>query len=189
MEKIGSKPINEENQLITRAINGDEEAFRLLSERYRTPLINYIMTIIPSMEDAEDISQDTFNKAFNSIGSFDNRYAFSTWLFNIAKNRTIDVLRHKQLNPISIQNREGVEMEFDSNISSPEEEMITNQGIDVIINMIQNLPNEYREVAELRFIKDYPYEKIAKELNLPIGTVKTRINRARKQLHTLLDKD
>lgn len=188
MEKIGSKLINEENQLIKRAAQGDQEAFRLLAERYHTPLINYIMTIIPSVEDAEDISQDTFNNAFNSIATFNSRYAFSTWLYSIARNRAIDILRQKQLNPISIQKSEGCEMEFDSNISSPEDQMITNQGIDVIINMIQSLPDEYREVAELRFIKDYPYEKIAKELNLPIGTIKTRINRARKQLRTLLEK-
>ena len=155
-----------------------EESFN----QYRQALIAHILKYVTVLEDAEDICQRTYEKAFLNIEKYDPRYAFSTWLFNIARNEAIDHLRRTRSSIVAVSiNTEDDALKV-AGADSPEEQLILNQAVKSIIENIKNLPETYSKVAELRFIKDYAYEDIAAALDLSLGTVKTRINRARKML-------
>ena len=188
MAKTGGKPTKlEDTTLVELALQQDQGAFALLLEKYRSALLAHILRYVPVVEDAEDICQRSFEKAFMNIDRYNAQYAFSTWLYNIARNEAIDHIRRSRASinsvPISSE-REAFEV---LSGSTPEEEFIIDQAVSELISGIQRLPESYRQVAELRFIKDYAYEDIARELALPLGTVKTRINRARKMLEKMVE--
>jgi len=153
-------------------------------DQYRQALITYLMKFVSVREDAEDICQRTYEKAFLSIGKYDPKYAFSTWLFSIAKNEAIDHLRRTRSSIVAVSINNETEAMKVAGASSPEDQLIVNQAVKSLIENIKALPENYSQVAELRFIKDYAYEDIASALGLSLGTVKTRINRARKMLLT-----
>ena len=188
MAKTGEKPTKlEDIALVELALQRDQGAFALLLEKYRGSLIAHIMKYVGVLEDAEDICQRSFEKAFMNIDRYNSQYAFSTWLYNIAQNEAIDHLRRSRASinsvPIS-EEREALDVMA---ASTPEDEFIIDQAVHELISGIQSLPASYREVAELRFIKDYAYEDIARSLGLPLGTVKTRISRARKMLEKIVE--
>ena len=188
MAKTGEKPTKlEDIALVELALQRNQGAFALLLEKYRSSLMSHILKYVTVVEDAEDICQRSFEKAFMNIDRYNSHYAFSTWLYNIAQNEAIDHLRRSRASinsvPIS-EERDALDVVA---ASTPEEEFIIDQAVRELISGIQNLPDSYRQVAELRFIKDYAYEDIARELNLPLGTVKTRINRARKLLGKIVE--
>ena len=187
MARTGEKHTKlEDIALVELALQRDQGAFALLLEKYRSALIAHILKYVSVVEDAEDICQRSFEKAFMNIDRYNSRYAFSTWLYNIAQNEAIDHLRRSRtsINSVPISSEREV-LEILSG-TTPEEEFIIDQAVSGLIKGIQDLPESYRQVAELRFIKDYAYEDIAQELNLPLGTVKTRINRSRKLLEKLV---
>ena len=188
MAKTGEKPTRlEDIALVELALQRDQGAFALLLEKYRSSLMTHILKYVTVLEDAEDICQRSFEKAFMNIDRYNSQYAFSTWLYNIAQNEAIDHLRRSRASinsvPISSE-REALEV---LSGTTPEEEFIIDQAVSNLISGIQGLPESYRQVAELRFIKDYAYEDIAQELGLPLGTVKTRINRSRKLLEKIVE--
>ena len=187
MAKTGEKPTKlEDNALVELALQRDQGAFAQLLEKYRSSLMAHILKYVTVVEDAEDICQRSFEKAFMNIGRYNPQYAFSTWLYNIAQNEAIDHLRRSRatINSVPISSeREALEVMAGN---SPEEDYIIVQAVRELVASIQNLPEGYRQVAELRFIKDYAYEDIARELKLPLGTVKTRINRSRKLLEKMV---
>jgi len=176
----------DEKELVSMAASGDQNAFLKLFERYIDQIYTYILTFIPKPQDAEDICQETFHKAFKNISYYQDDWAFSTWLYKIARNTAIDHYRKNSLTPYQSidENREdaSVLIEPSDIMPSPEEEMINQQTIELLIKAIKELDAKYRKVAELRFIHDYAYEEIARELNLPLNTVRTQIKRARKLL-------
>lgn len=153
-------------------------------EQYRKALIAYILKFVSVREDAEDICQRTFEKAFLNIGRYDPKYAISTWLFNIARNEAIDHLRRARSSIVALPLNSAAEDAKLSCDSSPEEQMIVSQAVRTMLENIRNLPPAYGRIAELRFVKDLAYEDIASITGLPLGTVKTRINRARKMLQS-----
>ena len=188
MARTGEKPTKlDDLALVKLALQRDQGAFALLLEKYRSALIAHILKYVSVIEDAEDICQRSFEQAFMNIGRYNAQYAFSTWLYNIAQNEAIDHLRRSRatISSVSISDeREALDVQASS---TPEEEFITDQAVRELISGIQRLPDSYRQVVELRFIKDYAYEDIARTLNLPLGTVKTRINRARKMLEKMVE--
>ena len=188
MERTGGKPTKlDDSSLVELALQRDQGAFALLLEKYRSSLMSHVLKYVSVVEDAEDICQRSFEKAFMNIDRYNAQYAFSTWLYNIAQNEAIDHIRRSRTSinsvPIS-EEREALDV---LSGATPEEELIIDQAVSNLLSGIQGLRESYRQVAELRFIKDYAYEDIARELNLPLGTVKTRINRARKQLEKHLE--
>ena len=169
------------------ALQRDQGAFAQLLEKYRSSLMTHILKYVSVVEAAADICQSSFEKAFMNIERYNPQYAFSTWLYNIAQNEAIDHLRRSRatINSVPISSeREALEVMAGS---SPEEDFIIVQAVRELVESIQNLPEGYRQVAELRFIKDFAYEDIARTLNLPLGTVKTRINRSRKLLEKMVN--
>lgn len=189
MEKTGSKPTDlTDQQLVDLAVEGDQRAFSLLLVRYKDALLRFVLNIVPVVADAEDICQKSFGKAFMNIDRYNPVYAFSTWLYNIARNESIDHLRRSQdsIGAVSITDDPKV---LDISVSgTPEDQVIVDQAVARIIREIGQLPALYRSVAELRFIKDYAYEDISAETGLALGTVKTRIRRARAMLVKTLEK-
>jgi RNA polymerase sigma-70 factor (ECF subfamily) len=188
MARTGEKHTKlEDNALVELALQRDQGAFALLLEKYRGSLMTHILKYVTVVEDAEVICQRSFEKAFMNIDKYNSQYAFSTWLYNIAQNEAIDHLRRSRASinsvPIS-EERDALDVMA---ATTPEEELIIDQAVSELISGIQRLPESYRQVAELRFIKDYAYEDIARELGLPLGTVKTRISRARKQLEKIVE--
>ena len=188
MARTGVKRTDiEDRTLVEMALRKDQGAFSMLLEKYRSALIAHILKYVSVVEDAEDICQRSFEKAFMNIDRYNSRYAFSTWLYNIAQNEAIDHIRRSKaaINSVPIhEEREAMDV---LSGTTPEEDYIIDQAVRELISGIQSLPQGYRQVAELRFIKDYAYEDIARELALPLGTVKTRINRARKMLEKMVE--
>lgn len=184
MVKTGSKPTDTDDaQLIALALRDDQGAFTSLLLKYRNALIAYVMQkFVSVVEDAEDICQRSFEKAFMGIDRYDPRYAFSTWLYNIARNEAIDHLRRTRNNVPAFSYSDDPESAEIVAADTPEDKIIVDQAVQELVECIHSLPETYRSVAEMRFLRDLAYEDIASSLSLPIGTVKTRINRARKIL-------
>ena len=183
MDKTGSKRTKlSDRELIAAALEGDQTALTALLERYRGPLIAHLMGYVRVLEDAEDICQKSFLKVYMNIDKYDSSYAFSTWLYNIARNEAVDHLRRKSnsIAPLLVE-QEGDAAEV-AGADNPEEKIILDQAIAKSLENLSRLPETYREVAELRFLRDLSYEDISRILSLPMGTVKTRIRRARKLL-------
>ena len=187
MEKIGLKRTDlTDKQLIELALEQDQGAFSTLLARYKNSLTSHILNYVPVAADADDICQRSFEKAFREIGNYNPRYAFSTWLYAIAQNEAIDHLRRSRngLNSVSLETPGVLAI---AGVVTPEDKIMEDQAVSELIPFIEELPPSYREVAEMRFIRDYAYEDIAEDLSIPLGTVKTRINRARKMLFNMVE--
>lgn len=180
-------------ELIDEAINGNEAAYGIIMERYRNSLHGILYRMVRNQEETQDLVQEAFIKAYNALSSFNKQYSFSTWLFKIATNNCIDHLRKKRLNTTSIdipiETKDGsITQDIPDSSYSPEMDTIRNEMITTIHDVIDQLPEKYKEVINLRHKQDKSYEEIANELELPIGTVKARIFRAREILKKSLRK-
>ncbi len=182
-------------QLVQAALLGEQSAYTSLVEKYRESLSLYVSEFIGSIkssdggmelaEEPQDIVQEAFNKAFQSLQSYNPKYKFSTWLFNIARNIAIDYTRKRKitiganLTPDNLHHFANI---GDGIKNSPEDKLISSQEYKTLIEMINSLEEKYRQPAILRFIKEYEYNEIAQELNLELNTVKTRLRRAKEAL-------
>lgn len=175
-----------DKELIELALADDQGAFSMLLSRYGKPLKAHVMNYVKVEADAEDICQRSFEKAFRDIGSYNKKYAFSTWLYTIAQNEAIDHLRRNRsaAGAISIETPGVLSLSGDS---TPEDRVMEDQAVAELLTFIDRLSPTYKTIAEYRFIRDYAYEDIAEELSIPLGTVKTRINRARKMLIEMVE--
>ena len=176
-----------ETPVIERALRGDQKAFGELMERYHGPLYNLLYKMVRSKEETEDLVQEAFMKAFASLASFNEEFAFSTWLYKIAINNTIDHLRKKRLRTFSIdkpiQSKEGeLKREFADVHSSTDHDLLSTEKTGMITCAIEDLPEKYREVILMRHSDELSYEEIAAITKVPLGTVKARIFRAREML-------
>lgn len=178
--------------LVEQAKMGDEKAFSSLLNRYRDSIYFMLLKMVNNTSDAEDLTIEAFGKAFRFIDSFTPEYAFSTWLFRIATNNCIDFIRKKQLSPPPIdQAQEDVDnmtVNIQSDLPDPEERLINAQETAVLREIVSQLKPRYRKLIELRYFKEYSYEEIAAEMNLPIGTVKARLFRAKSLLFNIFAK-
>jgi len=171
--------------LVLRAQSGDQSAFKELLTKYRNPVRFLVMRMISNTDDVEDVTIDTFGKAFSNINSYAPDYAFSTWLFRIATNRCIDHIRKKRLTTLSLSHTyvsddgEYEGMDIASNTLDPEEETIKMQKNKLMRSFVEKLKPNYRILVELRYFDELSYEEIAEKLSLPVGTVKAQLFRAR----------
>ena len=179
--------------LVQRAVNqGDQKAYAELMNHYRDSLYFMLMKMTNNPYDAEDLTIEAFGKAFKSLHQYTPDYAFSTWLFRIASNNCIDFIRKKKKNTFSMNNGFGNEEdnEYANTIAAetldPEEEIIKEQKISLMRNVVEKLKPHYRNLVVLRYFKEYSYEEIAYELDLPLGTVKAQLYRAREFLYNIL---
>lgn len=180
------------SQLIDKALEGEQKACAELVNRFKPRIFNLVIKMVKNREEAEDLTQETFIKAFNSLATFNADYAFSTWLYKIAVNNCIDHFRKKRLktfpidNPITLKDGE-IQREFpDQSGREPEKSLLSKEQSNLIQNAINQLPPKYQKVIILRHKKDQSYEEISEHLHIPIGTVKVRIFRAREMLKKTL---
>ena len=154
-----------------------------------------LLKMVNNKSDAEDLTLEAFGKAFRNIQQYTPNYAFSTWLFKIATNNCIDYIRKRKANVISIDqnmdDQEGAYIPPTAMLSSgnldPEENLIKEQNVKLVQDVVAKLKPRYRNLIELRYFKEYSYEEIANELNLPLGTVKAQLFRARELLFNILN--
>jgi len=177
----------EDAELVRRAKDGDYKAYDQLILLYKDAVYNVVFRMVRNHQEAEDLTQDTFLKAFKSLSSFNEEYAFSTWLFKIATNNCIDFFRKRKLKTFSMENQirykdDEIQHEYADNRKSAIEELIDGEKSEIIRRAIDRLPEKYRTVIQLRHREERSYEEIAQRLNLPLGTVKARIFRAREML-------
>lgn len=183
-----SKNTKEDLELVKRARNKDPKAFERLLKKYRKSVYYMLLKMVNNADDAEDLTQEAFAKAFNSLMKFDSKYAFSTWLFRIATNNCIDFIRKKRVKTVSIDtpysNSDGDTYSFD--IKDPDENpddlMLRKQRKEYLSVAVGKLPAKYQKLVELRYFKEFSYEEVATELDLPLGTVKAQLFRARELL-------
>jgi len=177
-------------KLVKLAVKGDEQAYAELMDRYRDAIYYMLLKMVNNKNDAEDLTIEAFGKAFKNIEQYTPKYAFSTWLFKIATNNCIDFIRKQKANLISIdQAEEDADMSappLHSGNPDPEEDMIKNQRVDLMRDVVDKLKPRYRNLIKLRYFKEYSYEEIAQELDLPLGTVKAQLFRARELLYNIL---
>jgi len=190
-ESHASQSSIEDAHLVQLAVAGDEKAYEKLVNKYHNALYYHLLKLVKDREILEDLIQKVFAKAFSNIGSYNSDYAFSTWLYRIATNHAIDYLRKKKLKTLSlnepIQTHEG-EMAIDVPDSTYETDkaVMRRQRKNIIHEAIRNLPEKYRVVIEMRHIEEKSYQEIAELLDLPLGTVKAHIFRARELLYKYL---
>jgi len=181
--------------LAALARSGREAAFRELVRRYERPVFSLIFRMVRDRETSEDLAQETFIKVLNHIDRYRPEFKFSSWLFKIANNLTIDHLRKRQLKTISIDGSphaataaevEASTFDVEARGESALEEMQSRELGSAIERAIAKLRPEYRACILLRHVEDRSYEEIAATLDLPLGTVKTYIHRARHELREAL---
>jgi len=178
-------------RLVNQAIEGDEKSYAELMGRYKDAIYYMLLKMVNNKNDADDLTIEAFGKAFKNLRQYTPNYAFSTWLFKIATNNCIDFIRKKKANLISLDQTND---DQDSNGSSfikadtldPEEDMIKTQRINQMRDVVAKLKPRYKMLVELRYFKEYSYLEIADELNLPIGTVKAQLFRARELLLNII---
>ena len=182
---------DEDAALIKRALKGDQRAFRRLRLKYYDAIYNAIFRMIRDKEEVTDLTQEAFIKAFTSLASFNDEYAFSTWLFKIATNNSIDYIRRKKLQTFSIDKPieskdSDYTFEIPDSTYEADTELIQGQRKKLLDDAIASLPPRYRQVIILRHVEEKEYQEIAVMLKLPLGTVKAHIFRARELLYKKL---
>ena len=177
-------------QLVERAINAhDQQAYAELMNRYRETVYYMLLRMTNSSIDAEDLTLEAFGKAFKSLPNYSPEYAFSTWLFRIASNNCIDYLRKKGRADVyddSVDIEDPLRRNLPSQEASPEEKFMHKERLFKVKVVVDKLKPHYRQLVELRYFKEYSYEEIATQLDLPLGTVKAKLFRAREFLQNLM---
>ena len=176
--------------LVQKARSGDQKAYAELLGRYRDAIYFMLLKMVNNPSDAEDLTIEAFGKAFKNIGQYTPNFAFSTWLFKIATNNCIDFIRKKRAATISLDQSnndpETTTVTIQSDTLDPEAHMINSQKVKLLREVVNKLKPRYRTLVELRYFKEYSYEEISQELELPIGTVKAQLFRARELLFNIL---
>jgi RNA polymerase sigma-70 factor (ECF subfamily) len=176
--------------LVQKATGGDQKAYAELLGRYRDAIYYMLLRMVNNASDAEDLTIEAFGKAFKNLNQYVPNYAFSTWLFKIATNNCIDFIRKKKANHVSLdqndEDHEKATYEVQASVLDPEETLINQQKAILMRNVVTKLKPRYRKLIELRYFNEFSYEEIAEELELPIGTVKAQLFRARELLFNIL---
>jgi RNA polymerase sigma-70 factor, ECF subfamily len=169
-------------ELVSTAISGREDSFEELVRRYQRPIVSYVYRMLGNYDAALDVTQEVFIKVYNSLARYSSEYKFSTWLYKIAHNASIDYLRRNShyFQSLEQENADGsFELQIESKRDTPEQEQENKElrsEIEIVVNC---LPVVYRELILLRHSQDLSYDEISEITNLPLGTVKNRLFRAR----------
>jgi RNA polymerase sigma factor (sigma-70 family) len=179
-------------ELVRLAIDkGDQKAFTELMGRYKDTIYFMLVKMTGNVDDAEDLTLEAFGKAFKNLSQYTPDYAFSTWLFKIASNNCIDFMRKKKKNVLANENYEDISdsihvQRMPSAGLDPEENLIKSQKMQLLRELVDKLKPRYKKLIQLRYFEEYSYEEICEELDLPLGTVKAQLFRAREFLFNIL---
>jgi RNA polymerase sigma-70 factor (ECF subfamily) len=178
--------------LVELARKGDQKAYAELMGRYRDAIFYMLLKMVNNSSDAEDLTIEAFGKAFKNINQYTPNFAFSTWLFKIATNNCIDFIRKRRGNVVSLDqtlyddDTSAPSANIQSDSPDPEAHMINQQKIKLLRDVVNKLKPRYRKLVELRYFSEFSYDEISQELELPIGTVKAQLFRARELLYNIL---
>ena len=193
IQRLSTKAVYDYNLVCLALDKGDQKAYAELLQRYQESVYFMMMKMCSNKDDAEDLTIEAFGRAFKKLEQYNPDFAFSTWLFKIASNNAIDFLRRKkQKNSISIDAGfdDADSMDHSAKIISqtldPEESFIRKQKIDAIRILVDNIKPMYREMIELFYFQEMSHDEISQKLNLPIGTIKAQLFRARELLYNAL---
>lgn len=184
-----------DKELVRLSRRGDERAARELVHRFERPVFSIVYRMVRDRELAEDLSQDAFVRTFNHLDRYDSRYKFSSWLFKIAYNLTVDHIRKRELQTISVhgapdavtpERQEATSLTLQSEEESPDDRIVAKELAGELEEAIAGLREDYRTAILLRHVEGRPYEEIAEIMDIPLGTVKTYIFRARRELREAL---
>ena len=188
-------PAASDQEVVLAARRGSQAAYRELIRRYERPIFSLIYRMVRDRELAEDLTQETFIKAMNALDSYRPEYKFSSWIFKIANNAAIDQLRRREVDTLSLEGSptaetadaiEATALQIGSKDETPLQELEAREIGSAIEQAIAKLRPEYRSCILLRHVEGLAYEEIAQSLDLPLGTVKTYIHRARNELRVYL---
>lgn len=191
--KFPTEKAQRDYQLVCRAReHGDQRAYADLMRMYKEPLYLMLLKMTNNPTEADDLTIEAFGKAFSSLHLYTPTHAFSTWLFSIASNNCVDYIRKKRLQTVYLDDMrtcvgdEAYEYPIPSGDDNPEEAIIQEQRIQMLREVVKQLKPRYRQLVELRYFEELSYDEIAKQLNLPLGTVKVQLFRARDLLYNIL---
>lgn len=193
MEKTGSRLTSlSDSELVALACKQDQGAFIVLYTRYHAGVKSHISRYVSQKEDIEDITLESFQKAFSQIGTYNPDFKFSTWLYRIARNTAFDHISRKDreksnMPTTSISEQISELNDIPAIVHNPEEDIIKQQEYDKWLENIEKLKDEYKVIARMNLIDNFGYKEIAEELDMPINTVKTRIRRAKAQLMKMME--
>ena len=184
----------QEAAIVRKVLGGDANAFETLVLEYEKNVYNIALRMTGNSEDAADMTQEAFIKAYNSLQSFRGDSKFSVWLYRIVSNVCLDFLRSKNRRPtvsLSVEDDDGEDAQLDVADESRSRERLLDRKLtrDSVRRGLDSLPPDYRQILLLREIQGLSYDEIAQALSLEVGTVKSRIFRARKRLCTFLIDD
>jgi RNA polymerase sigma factor (sigma-70 family) len=184
--------IDDDRELIARAQRGDERAYRALLSRYERAVYNICYRMVRDKEEARDLAQEAFMKVFAILDRYNPSFAFSNWLLKITSNLCIDAMRKRRIETLPMDepiasDKGNLERQYPSPQAGPEKTLLDKERMKLLHCAIENLPDHYRIMIVLRHQQDLSYEEIARILDLPLGTVKARIHRAREMLKHRLD--
>jgi len=189
---LSVKAVYDYNLIRAALDKGDQKAYAELMGRYHDSVYFMLLKMVNNKDDADDLTIEAFGKAFKRLSQYTPNFAFSTWLFKIASNNCIDFIRRKKMVTFSIdktfENDEGGEMSMDLKASglNPEENIIKKQKSQLMHDIVDKLKPRYRVLVEMRYFEELSYEEIAEKLELPLGTVKAQLFRAREFLANIL---
>ncbi|MBO7491727.1 MAG: sigma-70 family RNA polymerase sigma factor [Bacteroidales bacterium] len=180
--------------LLRKALDfNDQRAYAELMSLYRDSIYYLMMKIVKNSDDAEDLTQETFGKAFRNLHAYSPQYAFSTWLYRIAVNNSIDYIRHKHNSPqcidedlFSSTTEQIIDRTQSNHSQTPEDVVIDKQRISLLRSAVQQLPEKYRKVVELRYYDELSYEEISENLNISLSNVKIQLLRAKNMLSQIV---
>ncbi len=175
--RLNAAAESDDGVLVAAAREGSADAFGALVDRYRAPVVRLAYRLTRDPDEAKDIAQDAFLRAYRRLGEFRPDRPFSRWLFVIARNASLDAIRRRRRAAVLAAKDEAPPLEF-----GPEELAVRNDEALRVHVALGSLPPKYRDVLELYYIGDLRYREIALELGIPIGTVKTYISRAKRRL-------
>lgn len=176
---------------IIKAKEGNQIAFRFLLDTFWTEVYNYQIKRTKSENDAEDITIQTFSKAFDKIDTFDDKYVFKTWLITISKNVHIDLFRKKKVSihtDTTQEQEEKVYLVIDEN-PTPEDKIIREQNLAKLLRDIKQLKPKYQQVIQLRYFQELSYKEISSLINEPMNNVKVKLLRAKKLLAEIIERE
>ena len=177
----------DDRAMVARILTGEHDLFGDLVKRYEKRIVNYVYRVTRRWEDSHDLAQEIFTKVYFALDRYDPKYQFSTWLFRIAQNASIDALRKRTLSEVSLtrttdDESDGKEWEFPDVGVSPYRDLKNKELAVAIDEAVEQLPPDYRELIQLRHFAELSYEEIAAMTSLPLGTVKNKLFRARNLL-------
>ena len=176
------------NKKIKKAKKGDQIAFTFLLDHYWNEVYGFMLKRTENETDAEDITIETFSKAFDKISTYNSEFQFNTWLIAIAKNVHIDLLRKKKSNLFVeiTEEQDRQAQNIADTTPSAEDELITEQNLSRLLQFIKELKPHYQEVIQLRYFQELSYQEIATKIDEPISNVKIKLLRAKKLLAEII---